>query len=234
MYIRVSARRNKNGQTGRDLQLAHNEGDAAAGMSRTRVVHSFGREDELDRAAIERLIGSLTRLLDPGAAASGDPGELAFTDSRPIGGAHALDGLWRRLGIDTAIGAALTGRRLEAERTERILFGLTANRALKPSSKLAATDWITHDVHIDALPAASDDACYRAMDVLLAIEPVLAKEIYHQVAHLLNLEVDLLFFDTSSTYFETGQADDPIARDQTGRVDPDPRAKPTPPGREVR
>ena len=221
MYIRTSTRRNKNGQTVRYLQLAHNEWDSAAGMSRTKVVHSFGREDELDRPAIERLIGSLTRLLDPGTAAPDDPGDLAFTDSRPIGGAHALDGLWRRLGIDTAIGAALAGRRVEADKVERILFGLTANRALKPSSKLAATDWITHDVHIDALPTASDDACYRAMDVLLAIEPVLAKEIYHQVAHLLNLEVDLLFFDTTSTYFETEQADDPVARDRTGRVDPD-------------
>jgi hypothetical protein len=232
VYIRTSTRRNKNGQTVRYLQLAHNEWDAAAGMSRTKVVHSFGREDELDRAAIERLIGALTRLLDPGAAAAAaGPGELAFTDSRPIGGAHALDGLWRRLGIDTAIGNALAGRRLEAERTERILFALTANRALKPSSKLAATDWITHDVHIDALPAARDDACYRAMDVLLAIEPVLAKEIYHQVAHLLNLEVDLLFFDTTSTYFQTEAADTPVARDETGHIQPG--EEPTDPVRDV-
>jgi len=43
--------------------------------------------------------------------------------------------------------------------TERVLFGLVANRALAPSSKLAATDWINHDVHIDGLPQASDDAC---------------------------------------------------------------------------
>ena len=28
-----------------------------------RVVHSFGREDQLDRAAVERLAGSLGRLL---------------------------------------------------------------------------------------------------------------------------------------------------------------------------
>ena len=170
VYLRTSTRRNKSGQVVRYLQLAHNECDGAAGVSRTKVVYSFGREDDLDRAGIERLIGSLTRLLDPAAAAAlTGPADLTFTDSRPLGGAHVLDGLWRRLGIDTAIGAALAGRRVEADRVERILFGLTANRALKPSSKLAATDWITHDVHIDALPAASDDACYRAMDVLLAI-----------------------------------------------------------------
>jgi hypothetical protein len=60
VYIRTSTRRNKSGQVVRYLQLAHNEWDGAAGVSRTKVVYSFGREDELDRAGIERLIGSLT------------------------------------------------------------------------------------------------------------------------------------------------------------------------------
>jgi transposase len=31
----------------------------------------------------------------------------------------------------------------------------------------------------------------------------------------------LLFFDTTSTYFQTGQADEPVARDASGRVDAD-------------
>lgn len=228
MYIRASTRRNKSGQVVRYLQLAHNEWDADAGVSRTRVVYSFGREDELDRAGIERLIGSLARLLDPAAAAAATgPADLTFTDSRPFGGAHVLDGLWRRLGIPAAIEKALAGRRADADRVERILFGLTANRALKPSSKLAAADWIAHDVHIDGLGEVVDEACYRAMDVLLEIEKALAKEVYHQVADLLNLEVDLLFFDTTSTYFQTEQADEPVARDQAGRVNPDPGAEPT-------
>jgi hypothetical protein len=221
VYIRTSTRRNRTGQTVRYLQLAHNEWDPAAGMSRTKVLHSFGREEDLDRPAIERLIASLSRLLDPAAAAAvTGPVDLTFTDARPIGGAHVLDGLWRRLGIPAAIATAVAGRRLDEERLERILFALTANRALKPSSKLAATDWIAHDVHIDGLGEVVDEACYRAMDVLLAIEKTLAREVYHQVADLLNLEVDLLFFDTTSTYFQTGQPDDPVARDEHGRLDP--------------
>ena len=196
MYVRVSTRRNKTGEAVRYLQLAHNEWDAAAGVSRTKVLHSFGREDELDRAAIGRLVAALSRLLDPVAAAAvGLDAELALVDSRPLGGAYVLDRLWQRLGIDTAIRAALTGKRVDGERVERILFALVANRALKPSSKLAATDWITNDVHIDGLAEVSDDACYRAMDALLAIEAVLTRRVYDRVADLLNLEVDLLFFD---------------------------------------
>jgi transposase len=215
----------------RYLQLAHNEWDAQAGVSRTKVLHSFGREDELDRPAVERLVSALTKLLDPAAAAAlTGPVDMTFTDSRPMGGAWVLDGLWQRLGVDTAIGKALAGRRVDGTRVERILFALTANRALKPSSKLAATEWIAHDVHITGLSDVLDEACYRAMDQLVDIETVLAKEIYHQVADLLNLEVDLLFFDTTSTYFETGDGDEPVAREESGRVRAD--AKPADPVRD--
>ena len=221
MYVRVSSRTNKSGQVVRYLQLAHNEWDGEAGVSRTKVLHSFGREDEVDRPAAARLVAALSRLLDPAeTAALAAPAQMTFTDSRPIGGAHLLDGLWHRLGIHTAIGQALTGRRVDDGRVERILFALTANRALAPSSKLAATDWVAHDVHINGLSDVGDDACYRAMDTLLDIEKVLTEEIYHQVADLLNLEVDLLFFDTTSTYFQTGEADEPAARDTSGRVRP--------------
>jgi hypothetical protein len=146
-----------------------------------------------------------------------------------------LDRVWQRLGIDTAIRSTLASKRMDAERAERVLFALVANRALKPSSKLAATDWIIHDVHIDGLAEASDDACYRAMDALLAVEAVLTRRVYDQVADLLNLEIDLLFFDTTSTYFETGggRADEPVARDERGRAHPDPTIEPSDEVRDV-
>ena len=47
------------------------------------------------------------------------------------------------------------------------------------------------------------------MDWLLEIEAEIAEQVYWSVATLLNLEVDLLFFDTTSTYFETDEADPP-------------------------
>src|SRR6266540_2126197 len=121
----------------------------------------------------------------------------------------------------------------------RVLFALVTNRALAPSSKLAAAGWVTHDVHIPGLAEVSDDACYRAMDWLLEVEPVLARDVYAATADLLNLEVDLLFFDTTSTYFETDTCDEPVWRDVVGRpveggegaaTDDDAGGQPTPPG----
>jgi hypothetical protein len=113
----------------------------------------------------------------------------------------------------------LASRRLD-ERAERVLFALVANRALAPSSKLAASGWITGDVAIDGLDQVDDDTCYRAMDWLLEITPTLEREVFAQVASLLNLEVDLLFFDTTSTYFELDEPDAPVARDERGQPAP--------------
>jgi hypothetical protein len=216
MFLREVRRRNKNGTQVSYLQLVHNQWDAAAQASRTKILYSFGRTDQVDPAAIKRLIASLSRLLDPAAALRVTASsELTLLESRPFGGTHVLDGMWQRLGIDKVIGGLLKGRRRDP-RVERVLFALVANRALDASSKLAAAGWVSDDVHVDGLPQTSDDACYRAMDWLLEIKDALEREVFWQVATLLDLEVDLLFFDTTSTYFELDEPDAPVARDERG------------------
>ena len=220
MFLREVKRENRNGTQVSYLQLVHNDWDPAARTSRTKILYSFGRTDQVDTAAIERLIVSLSRLLDPAAALRATAGsDLSFICSRPLGGTDVLDGLWHRLGIDTAMSRLLATRR-GGSPFERVLFGLVANRALAPSSKLAAADWITHDVHIDGLPETSDDACYRAMDWLHDVGEHLERAVFGQVANLLNLEVDLLFFDTTSAYFEREDPDEPVGRDEHGHPVP--------------
>src|SRR3954471_22684711 len=73
VFIRTSTRRNSAGVPVRYLQLVHNTWDPVARVTKARVLHSFGREDEVDRAAIERLIVSLSRLLDSTAGLGGPP-----------------------------------------------------------------------------------------------------------------------------------------------------------------
>jgi Transposase DDE domain len=191
--------------------------DPAAKRSKVQVVCNFGREDAANREALRRLVASVTRFMDPEEALAATADGLEFTESRPLGGTWALDALWARLEIGAATRRLLKGRRLDPS-AGRVLFALVANRALAPSSKLAAARWASEDVLIDGLPEVSDDACYRAMDWLLEVRDALEKEVFRQVANLLNLEVDLLFFGTTSPYFETEQADEPAARDERGNL----------------
>jgi hypothetical protein len=215
MYLRSTPRRNKDGSEVRYLQLAHNVWDPQKRRSTVQVVYNFGREDAANREALQRLVASVTRFLDPDAALAASADGLEFTESRPLGGTWALDALWSRLGIGKEMRRLLKGRRLD-DSAERVLFALVANRALAPSSKLAAARWASEDVLITGLPVTSDDACYRAMDWLAEIKDDLERKVFDNLADLLNLEVDLLFFDTTSTYFVTEDEDEPVARDSHG------------------
>jgi hypothetical protein len=209
MYLRTISRRNRDGSVVRYCQLAHNTWDPERQQARAEVVYSFGREDELDREALRRLVRSISRFLDPAdALKTSASAELSFVSSRPFGGAYVLDALWHRLEIPQAIAKASSGRRLSPS-LERLLFCLVANRALAPSSKLAALEWATSDV---ALPGVGDvggdpQVFYRAMDFLLDATEAIQREVFFSVANLFNLEVDVILFDTTSTYFEIEDTD---------------------------
>ena len=203
MYLRESRRRNKDGTVVSYLQLAHNERHPRTGSPVAKVIHNFGRADLVDREALRRLVASISRFLEPEqAAAAAAAGEVEVLDSRRLGGAWVLDRLWERLEIGQAIRRVAEGRRLDGEAAERVIFALAAQRALEPASKLAATRWVAERVFIEGCPGFSDDAAYRAMDFLLAALEEIAAEIFYSVAHLLNLDVDIVFVDTTSTYWE--------------------------------
>jgi hypothetical protein len=82
-----------------------------------------------------------------------------------------------------------------------------------PASKLAPVRWAQERVAIGGCPTFDDDAAYAAMDFLHDALPEIAERIFASTANLLNLSCDIIFVDTSSTYFERDVAD--------GEADPD-------------
>ena len=144
------------------------------------------------------LIASLSRLLDPAAAASAmAPADLEVTDSRPVGGTHLLDALWRKLGIDTAMRNLLAGRKLDP-RVERIL--VRAGRQPGPGRLLQTRrDRLDRRRRPHRRPRSDQRRGLLPGDGLAHRDrPDLAEQVYFQVTDLLNLEVDLLFFDATT------------------------------------
>ena len=232
MYLRETRRRNRDGSEVAYLALAHNERDPDTQMPKARIIHNFGRADLVDRDGLARLVKSIGRFLDPAdaVAATAGAGEVQVLDSRPMGTAWVADRLWERLGIGRQIMAVAErrrgpGRRVDAAVVERVIFAMVANRlSPTPLSKLAGCGWVADRVFIDGLAEVSDDACYRAMDFFLTALSELQEAVFFSVANLLNLEVDILFFDTSSTYWETDSADDALLDDDEDRGDEAGRA----------
>ena len=202
MYLRRTARRTKSGQSVGYLALAHNERNES-GVPVARVIHNFGREDLVDREALVRLVGSIQRFLGgEEALRSAMPHGFDFIAAPEAGGPHAVGALWEQLGIGKAIvRAARDGRGRGG--VERAIFTMVCQRCLEPSSKLEATRWVGRDVVIDGVDSVSDDQLYRAMDFLLECSERVQESVFFSVASLLNLEVDVIFFDTTTTYWET-------------------------------
>jgi transposase len=216
MYLRFTQRSNADGSVVRYVALAHNR--RVDGKVKPDVLLNLGRVDRLDVDGLRRLAASITKHLggddsegtspaglsdgvQAGLSAGAAPMEVI--DSRPIGASWLLNALWARLEIASAITKATDGRRFTTN-VERVLFALVANRAIEPMSKLSAAEWASEDVIIPGLASMDDDQAYRAMDLLVEAdtEGAVQEAVFFAVAHLLNLEVDLLFFDTTSTYFE--------------------------------
>jgi transposase len=206
MYLRTIQRRNKDGSVVRYVQLAHNHRKGAS--TQAEVLVQLGREDRLDMDGLRRLVGSISRYLDgagalPPTTDAGQDQALAVESSRTLGAVWLLEGLWQRLGVAEALRGVLGARRFTTA-VERVLFALVANRAVDPMSKLSASEWACQDAAIPRLAEMDDDQAYRAMDLLADADTQarVQQAVFFAAAHLLNLEVDLLFLDTTSSFFQ--------------------------------
>ena len=212
MYVRTISRKNKDGSTTTYVQLAHNVWDPNAGCAKANVLYTFGRADSLDLEAIKRLVKSLGRFLSPedalqaGSAVGRDAQGLRFIKSVSLGGAFLLRKLWERLGLEKVLTESL-GKRAFLSPIEWAIFAMVANRALAPDSKRGVEEWIEEDVALGNPEPISLQHLYRAMDFLLEHGEEIQKEVFFATADLFHLEVDLLFFDTTSIYVGKDEED---------------------------
>jgi transposase len=212
MYVRTISRKNKNGSVVTYVQLAHNVRDPHSGQPKANVLYTFGRSDELDLEAIKRLTRSLCRFLSPEdtlqvQASVEGKSPLTFLKSVAFGGAYLLRHLWERLGLHTVLKECLRERSFTSP-VEWATFAMVANRALAPDSKRGVEEWVREDVALGNPEPIELQHLYRAMDVLLEYREMIHEKVFWSVATLLNLEVDLIFFDTTSAYFETDMTDE--------------------------
>ncbi len=207
MFLRVTHQTRADGSRLAHLQLAESEWDSAKKRSRTRIIHNVGRADDqkvIDR--LRRLARSIQRRCSPEEIASSSPGWRVI-DAWPYGDVYALEALWNRLGIGEVIRAQTKNRKLKYE-CERALFAMVANRACAPCSKLYCWEqWLREDVRIDGTEELRLHQLYRAMDFLEENKEAIEQELFYRVSDLLNLDVDLVFYDTTSLHFEIDAED---------------------------
>ena len=207
MYLRQSTQKRADGSALRHLQIAENVWDPVKKRSKVRILYNCGRADDPKAAErLRRLARSIFKRCSPEELAAADS-NLKVVDAWPYGDVHALERLWERAGLPELI-AEQADSSAKAFSVERALFALVAHRALAPASKLHCHEqWLAEEVRIEGCGALGLHHLYRAMDFLSERQAELEEGLFYRMADLLNLDVELIFYDTTSLHFEVADED---------------------------
>jgi hypothetical protein len=204
MYIRTVQRKNTDGSIVSYLQIAENTWDSEKRRSKVQILCTLGRADREADERLKQLVRSIKKnimetpgLLEPG---------WTFQNSWEHGPLHVVAGMWDFLGIGKIIQEAAK----EEDRNvplERAIFLMVANRCLDPQSKLGCYDRWKEDIYFPQGKMIELHHLYRAMDFLDEHKEKIEEALYWRLADLLSMDVDLIFYDTTSVHFETDEED---------------------------
>ncbi len=203
------------------LQIVENR--KVKGKVIQRVLVTLGRMDQLhEKDRIETLIRSLSRFSERVLLILSGKSD-ACASAKKIGPALIFERLWDELGIRKVIRGLLSGRKFEFD-VERAIFMTVLHRLFVSGSDRSCDKWRREHV-IEGVEELSLHHLYRAMSFLgeevedqrntTPFSPRCVKDLVEEGMFLerrdLFTELDLVFFDTTSIYFE-GEGGETLGR----------------------
>lgn len=189
-----------------------------SGKPRQRVIATLGRLDELAASGqLESMLASGARFAENAMVLNAfENGDLTAVTTQRIGPALIFERLWAETGCQAVI-ASLAAERQFTFSLERAVFLTVLHRLFSPGSDRAADKWRA-DYRIDGTETLSLHQLYRTMAWLgeplptgeqanrTPFAPRCTKDVIEE--HLFDrrrdlfTSLDLVFFDTTSIYFE--------------------------------
>ena len=194
------------------LQIVENRKEA--GKVRQQVIATIGRMDQLqEKNRVETLIRSLSRFSERTMMIISGKSDIS-ADARSIGPVLIFERLWQESGIQTAVKRLLGERKFEFD-VERAIFLTVLHRLMISGSDRFCDKW-RRDYLIPGMDDLQLHHFYRAMSFLgeeladqkdaLPFAPRRNKDLIEEMLFAANrhlfTELDLVFFDTTSIYFE--------------------------------
>src|SRR6516225_665986 len=218
MFLRTTKVKRSDGTVDEYIRLV--ESDWNAGRPRHRVICNLGRKELLapHAEALWRLLQGKTKrpAVRPEASAVG-----AWDWGVMLVARH----FWQQLGVEAILDSLAKPRGLKQELADRAL-ALVSNRLCEPSSEHGMARWLETDFVCDRwgrrwLPEWREESerlssprprvrvkdrqlrqWYGTLDQLLVHQKQIEQELFLRLRNLFSLNVDLVFYDLTSTYFE--------------------------------
>ncbi len=115
-----------------------------------------------------------------------------------------MEALWERLAIGPTLRQVVGG----GAELERALLAMTANRLCDPQSKLGVWERWRETVYLPGSERLTKDHLYEAMDRLHAHAVKVEEAVFLRTADLFKLDVDLIFYDTTTCSFAIDAGDE--------------------------
>ena len=199
MFFKVVTFRNKDGSTRQYLHLVETVREGK--KVRHKILITLGRV-ELLRASgsLDRMADALNRLAEKEKVVD-LARNLQARFAKSYGPVPVMRRLWKNLGIPAAIAEAVKKETFFAYDAEAALFRMVVGRLLDPKSKRGTHRW-AQTVFWDDGEQVELQHYYRALGVLSRCMARVEENLFFQGKDLFTPSPDLLFFDTTSVYFE--------------------------------
>lgn len=207
MFVREKTFKNKDGSTRTYLQLVENirEGNRV----RQRVIANLGRLEQLrESGQLDHLVEGLGRYTQHRLVKE-KASKIKTGPDREWGPALVFRALWDRLGVGPVVCDLARGREIEFD-VDAAVFAMVLNRLTDPCSKLGVSRWMD-TVYCPLFQDLELHCLYRALDFLAEYKEVIEERLFERVRDLFHLKLDVMFWDTTSTYFE-GAGPEGLAR----------------------
>jgi transposase len=197
MFIRV-VKSKQRGKIYNSVQLCQAYRDKSkGGVPRTKILAHLGQVDAFTDRDVDSILNGLCKAFGRQSAR-----DVCVVEGKDFGHIYALLHIWKHLKIGTILKqkAHARGYKFDMEAHIRLMV---FNRLSDPCSKLALLEWI-EGVYLPGIDPEKVEYHHllRAMDWLIEQKEAVEKAIADEMLTLFDTEVDLVFYDVTSSYFE--------------------------------
>jgi transposase len=208
MFIRVNKQKNKDGSIRQYLQICRTF--RVEKKVRQQTLFTLGRlEDLLEDGSVDTIIEGLAKFSERYAERIHGVGSssVAVLWTKEFGPVYLFRKIWDQLGLGRLLRKLMDNSEI-ASRYDEAIFAMVLNRLMDPSSKYRIFRQWVESVYAEGLSDIQLHHYYRALDFLADQKEAIERELYGQLTDLLSLDLDLVFYDTTSSYFEGEETDD--------------------------
>lgn len=197
MYARTKTFTNKDGSKRTYLYVV--EGVREQGKMRQKIVANLGRLEDMQEGMLDSLIASLAKFSNK-KWIQAEAEKLMVHSAREWGLELVFRHLWDQLNLDSILKRHFSRAHTYVQLSEAV-YAMVLNRISDPLSKRGVEHWI-NEIYRPSFSPLGLNHFYKSLDFLAENKESIELELFERTKTLFDLQVDMIFWDTTSTYFE--------------------------------